>query len=141
PRLARWCSRPTMSPLHDVTVPTEKATFCMGCYWAPECTFGVLAGVIRTRVGHAGAEETAPREECHEAIEMDFDPSVISYQQLLEVFWLHHDPTVEVPCEYASAILYHSPSQKELAERSVAAQPRPVLTKVLPAKVFHEAEE
>ena len=51
-----------MTPLHDVSVSTEKATFCMGCYWAPECTFGVLAGVIRTRVGHAGAAETAPRQ-------------------------------------------------------------------------------
>lgn len=132
-----------MAPLHDVSVATEKATFCMGCYWAPECTFGVLAGVVRTRVGHAGPDEAAPVHECHEAIEVDFDPGVVSYQQLLDVFWLHHDPTLAVPCEYASAILYHNPAQRELAECSLAEQQRqrsPVHTKVLPAKVFHEAE-
>ncbi|XP_034240236.1 peptide methionine sulfoxide reductase-like [Thrips palmi] len=134
-----------MTPLHDVAVPTEKATFCMGCYWAPECTFGVLAGVIRTRVGHAGPEAASLKDECHEAIEMDFDPSVISYRQLLDVFWLHHDPTLDVPTEYASAILYHNAAQRELAERSVAEQrcqrvQGTVRTKVLPAAVFYDAE-
>ena len=132
----------TPPPLHYESASTEKATFCMGCYWAPECTFGVLAGVIRTRVGHAGPDENASIEECHEAIEMDFDPAVVTYKQLLDVFWLHHDPTLEVPVEYASAILYHNPAQRELAERSVAEQKqggKPVLTKVLPAKVFFDA--
>lgn len=86
-----------MSLLHEVNIPTKKATFALGCFWAPDAYFGATKGVIRTRVGFTGGSKGAPTYrnlgDHTEAIELDYDPNEISYKQLLDIFWEIHDPT------------------------------------------------
>jgi len=86
-----------MAPLHEVDIPTVKATFALGCFWGPDGLFGATPGVIRTRVGFTGGSKAAPTYKSlgdhTEAIEIDFDPKEITYDKLLDMFWTHHDPT------------------------------------------------
>lgn len=95
--LHQWDCFQTMVGLHDVNIPTEKATFAMGCFWGPDSLFGATMGVIRTRVGFTGGSKKAPAYKSlgdhTEAIEIDFDPETIKYEQLLNMFWSNHDPT------------------------------------------------
>lgn len=89
-----------MNFLHHLDVPTKKATFGMGCFWGVESLFGSLIGVISTRVGFTGGDKEAPVYKNlgnHiEAVEIDFDPSVVSYENLLNVFWTNHNPTARM---------------------------------------------
>lgn len=137
----------------------EKATFGAGCFWGVEATFRRLAGVKSTQVGYTGGTLDHPTYEdvCTdrtghaEAVEVTFDPQVISYHDLLEVFWNNHNPTTrdrqgpDVGTQYRSAIFYHSPQQLAEARASRdAAQnrfPRPIVTQIVPASVFWPAEE
>ena len=137
----------------------EKATFAAGCFWGVEETFRRLAGVVSTQVGYAGGAIPNPtyRDVCSgetghaEAVEVSFDPSVVSYHDLLEVFWNNHDPTTrnrqgpDVGTQYRSAILFHSPEQEAEARASRdAAQARfrrPIVTEIVPATEFWRAEE
>lgn len=86
-----------MALLHDVNIPAKKATFAMGCFWGPDAYFGATKGVLRTRVGFTGGSKDGPAYKSlgdhTEAIEIDFDPSEISYESLLQLFWTNHDPT------------------------------------------------
>jgi peptide-methionine (S)-S-oxide reductase len=145
--------------LHHHNMTTEKATFGAGCFWGVEETFRKLKGVISTAVGYAGGNKENPSYEdvCTdrtghaEAVEVEFDPSQISYEQLLDVFWSSHNPTTlnrqgpDVGTQYRSVIFYHSPQQKAAAEKSKmekAAQfPRPIVTQIEPASKFWRAEE
>src|SRR6516225_5597135 len=109
---------------------TEKATFGAGCFWGVEEAFRNLKGVISTAVGYAGGTKENPSYEdvCSdrtgnaEVVEVEFDPSEISYPQLLEVFWSNHNPTTlnrqgpDVGTQYRSVVFYHSPEQKSAAE-------------------------
>ncbi len=142
-----------------MTTAPEKATFAAGCFWGVEATFRRLAGVESTQVGYTGGTLAKPTYEnvCSgrtghaEGLEVTFDPSVISYHDLLEVFWDNHNPTTlnrqgpDVGTQYRSAIFYHSPEQKAEAETSRdAAQarfPRPIVTEIVPAAEFWPAEE
>lgn len=137
----------------------EKATFAAGCFWGVEATFRRLAGVESTQVGYIGGEMPKPTyqdvctdETGHaEAVEVTFDPQVISYHDLLEVFWANHDPTTkdrqgpDVGTQYRSAIFFHSPEQEQEARASLeAAQKRfrrPIVTQIVPAAAFWRAEE
>jgi peptide-methionine (S)-S-oxide reductase len=137
----------------------EKATLAAGCFWGVEATFRRLAGVKSTQVGYIGGEQKNPtyKEVCTdstghaEALEVTFDPEVISYHDILEVFWDNHNPTTlnrqgpDVGTQYRSAIFYHSPEQEAEAKASRdAAQarfPRPIVTQILPAPEFWRAEE
>ena len=137
----------------------EKATFAAGCFWGVEATFRRLAGVKSTRVGYTGGALTNPTYEqvCTdrtghaEALEITFDPQVITYHDLLDVFWSNHNPTTlnrqgpDVGTQYRSAIFYHSPEQAQEAQASRdAAQshfPRPIVTQIVPAAEFWPAEE
>jgi peptide-methionine (S)-S-oxide reductase len=137
----------------------EKATFGAGCFWGVEAAFRQLAGVKSTQVGYAGGSMPKPTyqdvctdETGHaEVVEVTFDPSVISYHDLLEVFWANHNPTTlnrqgpDVGSQYRSAIFYHSPEQMAEAQASRdAAQaqfPRPIVTQIVPAAEFWRAEE
>ena len=111
---------------------TEKATFGAGCFWGVEETFRNLKGVVSTAVGYAGGtkdnpsyEDVCTDETGHaEVVEVEFDPSQIRYNQLLDVFWSNHNPTTlnrqgpDVGKQYRSVIFYHSPEQKAAAESS-----------------------
>lgn len=138
----------------------EKATFSGGCFWCMQPPFDALEGVVSTTVGYTGGEEKNPKYEevCHgltkhlESIEITYDPSVISYDKLLEVFWLNVDPTddggqfVDRGHHYQTAIFYHSDYQKEAAEESkkkLSESGRygaPIVTDIRPAMQFYPAE-
>lgn len=140
----------------------EKATFAAGCFWGVEAAFREVKGVIATRVGYTGGQTEYPTYEkvCSgktghaEAVEVTFDPSSVTYQELLDLFWSVHDPTQlnrqgpDHGTNYRSAIFYHSPEQKILAEESRKRLAesgrygrRPVVTEIEPAGPFYPAEE
>ena len=137
----------------------ELATFGAGCFWGVEAAFRRLAGVKSTQVGYVGGTLKNPTydEVCTdrtghaEAVEVSFDPAVISYHDLLEVFWSNHNPTTlnrqgpDVGSQYRSAIFYYSPEQLTVARASrEAAQARfakPIVTQIVPASEFWRAEE
>lgn len=135
--------------MHDIDVPTKKATFAMGCFWAPDSLFGVQNGVIRTRVGFAGG--TTENATYHsigdntEAIEIDYDANEVSYSELLDLFWKNHDPTSRTSKQYTSLIMYHDQEQKELAEKTLKEEEKKksayIVTKILPATKFYDAED
>ncbi len=139
----------------------EKATFAAGCFWGVEATFRSVPGVVSTRVGYTGGKLEQPtyQDVCTdqtghaEAVEITYDPSKVSYQDLLKVFWENHDPTQknrqgpDVGTQYRSAIFFHTPEQeaaarasKEQLERAGAFR-RPIATEIVPATQFWRAEE
>lgn len=137
----------------------EKATLGAGCFWGVEATYRRLAGVKETQVGYEGGKLKNPtyKDVCTdstghaEVLEVTFDPEVISYHDILEVFWDNHNPTTlnrqgpDVGTQYRSAIFYHSPEQEAEAKASRdAAQarfPKPIVTEITPATEFWRAEE
>jgi peptide-methionine (S)-S-oxide reductase len=139
----------------------KKAIFAAGCFWGVEANFRKVKGVIATRVGYTGGGFSEPtyKDVCShktghaEAIEITFDPSIVSYDDLLNVFWSIHDPTtlnrqgLDVGSQYRSAIFYLDSGQKEKAETSkinLEASKRfkkPIVTQIVPASDFWEAEE
>lgn len=137
----------------------EKATFGAGCFWGVEETFRRLAGVKDTAVGYEGGDLDHPtyHDVCTdltghaEVVEVTFDPAVISYHDLLNVFWENHDPTTknrqgpDVGTQYRSVIFFHSPEQEAEAKRSrEEAQKRckrQIVTEIVPASAFWRAEE
>lgn len=140
---------------------TETATLGGGCFWCLEPLFEELEGVLNVVVGYAGGMTPDPdyRQVCTgttghaEVVQITFDPDIISYQEILEVFFSIHDPTTlnrqgaDVGTQYRSIILYHDQSQKEIAEAVMREMTEegiwqhPVVTEVLPYQVFYEAEE
>jgi peptide-methionine (S)-S-oxide reductase len=139
----------------------EKATFAAGCFWGVEAAFRRIPGVVATRVGYTGGHTTDPTYEqvCShttghaEAVEVTFDPERVSYDQLLEAFWTSHNPTtknrqgLDIGDQYRSAIFFHSSEQRDAAERTAEEQqaklhwPRKIVTEVVPAPEFYEAED
>jgi len=139
----------------------EKATFAAGCFWGVEAAFRQVEGVVSTQVGYTGGSLDKPtyKDVCSdttghaEAVEVTFDPSVVSYAQLLEVFWGCHDPTQvdrqgpDHGSQYRSAIFTHSDEQKVTAAASKAALAKsgkhrlPIATQVVPAATFWRAED
>ena len=138
-----------------------KATFAAGCFWAVEATFRQLAGVISTRVGYIGGQTPNPTYEdvCTdrtghaEAVEVEYDPSKISYEQLLNVFWENHDPTTvnrqgpDWGTQYRSVIFFHTPEQETQAQASKQAWDKSgrfrnkIVTQIVPAPTFYPAED
>jgi len=146
--------------MDEAAVPVlEKATFGAGCFWGVEAAFRRLAGVKSTQVGYAGGKVDHPtyKQVCTdttghaEVVEVTFDPKVISYGDLLEVFWDNHNPTTlnrqgpDWGTQYRSAIFFHSPEQEAAARASRdAAQPRfpnKIVTQIEPAPTFWPAED
>jgi len=139
----------------------EQAMFGAGCFWGVEETFRNLKGVTSTAVGYAGGTKENPSYEdvCSdetghaEVVQVEFDPSQINYDQLLDVFWSNHNPTTlnrqgpDVGTQYRSVIFYYSPEQKAAAEASkqkLAASGkfnRPIVTQIEAAQKFWRAEE
>jgi len=102
-------------------VETETATFALGCFWGPDASFGALEGVVRTRVGYAGGTTENPTYKVigdhTETIEIDYDPEVISYRELVEIFFDSHNPYNQAYSrQYASLILYNNSEQQQIAE-------------------------
>jgi peptide-methionine (S)-S-oxide reductase len=140
---------------------TELATFAGGCFWCLEAVFQPLRGVERVVSGYLGGRTREPsyEEVCSgttghaEAIQLTFDPAVISYRDLLLLFFAFHDPTTknrqgpDIGSQYRSAIFIHSSAQREEAERLVAELeqerlfPSPIVTEIAPAGTFYAAEE
>lgn len=149
------------TPAGKASPGTEKATFAAGCFWGVEESFRKLKGVISTRVGYSGGRTKSPTYEdvCTdktghaESIEIEYDPSVISYEGLLDKFWKMHDPTTlnrqgpDAGTQYRSVIFYHDLSQKAAAERSKeklgksGVYKRPIVTEIVPAGEFYPAED
>lgn len=139
----------------------QKATFAGGCFWCMQHPFDELKGVVKTTVGYTGGLEKNPtyeevssgRTSHTEAIEVVYDPSRISYSDLLEVFWRNIDPTtldrqfVDAGSQYRTAIFYHGEEQKRLAEDSKEKLEKsgrfdqPIVTEIAPAMAFYPAEE
>lgn len=139
----------------------EIATFAAGCFWGVEDSFTAIPGIISTRVGYCGGhlEHPSYQDVCSgtsghaEALEITFDPQLISFESLLTIFWECHDPTQlnrqgpDMGSQYRSAIFYHSDIQKQNAEESLQQLEqsgrlhRPVATVIVPAGAFWEAEK
>lgn len=137
------------------------ATFAAGCFWGVEAKFRQLPGVKNTRVGYTGGHTENPDyklvctgETGHaEAIEVEFDPAVISYGQLLDFFWQIHNPTTpnrqgpDVGTQYRSAVFYHDTEQREQAENrkqelnAAGVFSQPIVTEITAASEFYPAEE
>ena len=131
-------------------VDTETATFALGCFWGPDASFGALEGVVRTRVGYAGGDKVNPTYKMigdhTETIEIDYDPEVISYSELLEIFFASHDPyRPAYSRQYASLILYNNSEQQNLAlemkEKLEAESGREIKTEIKELDKFYFAED
>jgi methionine-S-sulfoxide reductase len=138
-------------PPIDLAVPDGllTATFGNGCFWAPDARFGLLEGVWRTRVGYAGGELQQPTYRTigdhTECFQVDYDPSAISYDDLLELFWQSHEPTMPAyKTQYASLILANDDEQlaraRESAERYGRLIGAHVVTRIEPLRTFWLAE-
>lgn len=139
----------------------KTATFAAGCFWGVEEAFRNINGVISTEAGYTGGTVPDPTYEpvCSgrtghaEAVRLRYDPGVVTYRELLDIFWSIHDPTQkdrqgpDIGTNYRSAIFYHDDEQKEQAtisrdERAGSGKyRRPIVTEIVPAGVFWRAEE
>jgi peptide-methionine (S)-S-oxide reductase len=140
------------------TSTSELATFGGGCFWCTEALFKMLPGVKSVASGYAGGTTENPtyQQVCNgntghaEVIQVEYDPKVISYQKLLDEFWVTHDPTTlnrqgaDQGTQYRSIILYHNEAQKTQAEKSKSAAQSlfddPIVTEIVPLKKFYKAE-
>src|SRR6185503_5148969 len=140
---------------------TEKAIFAAGCFWCTEAAFEEVPGVISAVSGYTGGtlknpsyEQVSTGHTGHaEALEVTFDHAKVSYEKLLDVFWVNHDPTVnnrqfcDSGSQYRPGIFYTSPEQKRLAEASKAKWEKekpfrqPIVTEITAASEFYPAEE
>jgi len=138
---------------------TEKATFGGGCFWCVEAVFSRYDDVLSAVSGYAGGSVANPtyKQVCTgstghaEVVQIEFDPSVISYEQMLDIFWQAHDPTTlnrqgnDAGTQYRSIILYHDEKQRAIAEKSKAAIAEefsdPIVTEIKPLTTFYKAEE
>lgn len=140
---------------------TEKATFAGGCFWCMQHPYDELKGVVSTAVGYTGGHKDNPtyEEVCAgdtghaEAIEVLYDPTQITYAELLNVFWRNIDPTTlnrqfaDAGTQYRTAVFFHSEEQKQLAELSKEEMERsgiyddPIVTEITPASTFYRAED
>jgi len=138
-----------------------KAIFAAGCFWGVEATFRQVPGVVSTRVGYIGGHTANPtyKEVCTdgtghaEAVEIEYDPARVSYDQLLDIFWENHDPTQlnrqgpDWGTQYRSAIFFTSPEQEQAAKTSKqkreksGAYRKPIVTQIVPQAPFYAAED
>src|SRR5512136_1177193 len=138
----------------------DVATLAGGCFWCLEAVYDELKGVVDVVSGYSGGRAANPSYEAvctgetghAETVQITYDPQVISYRQLLEVFFTIHDPTTlnrqgaDVGTQYRSAIFYHNPEQKAAAESVIAELSaeklweRSIVTEVVPLKTFYKAE-
>jgi peptide-methionine (S)-S-oxide reductase len=138
----------------------EVATLAGGCFWCTEAAFSIIKGVEQIEPGYTGGIVSNPTYEQvstgttghAEAAQITFDPKIISYREILEIFFTMHDPTslnrqgADVGTQYRSAIFYHNEMQKKVAQQLIdelnqeAIFDRPIVTSVEPLKMFYKAE-
>jgi peptide-methionine (S)-S-oxide reductase len=148
--------------MNDVTTPptTEIATLGGGCFWCLEAVYQRLQGVTQVVSGYAGGKLPNPSYQLvctgltghAEVVQVTFDPAVVSFGEIIEIFFTIHDPTTrnrqgaDVGTQYRSAIFYHSPEQKAIAEQVIASLtaerlwPKPIVTEVTSLDKFYPAE-
>jgi len=140
----------------------SKATFAAGCFWGVEEAFSKAKGVTSTMVGYTGGRTEHPTYEqvCShatghaEAVQVEYDPQQVTYEQLLDIFWSIHNPTTkdrqgpDIGSQYRSAVFYHAPQQQAAAETSKRRLEqrhrygrRPIVTEIVPVTIFYRAEE
>ncbi|MFA5777801.1 MAG: peptide-methionine (S)-S-oxide reductase MsrA [Parcubacteria group bacterium] len=139
----------------------ETATFAAGCFWGVEKIFSGINGIKTTIVGYTGGiaedpsyEDVSTEKTEHvEAVQIKFNPAIISYDKLLEIFWKSHDPTtlnrqgMDMGTQYRSVVFYHSLNQKKISEESkeklknMKKFKNPIITEIVPATTFYKAEE
>jgi len=139
----------------------EKATFGAGCFWGVEETFRRIKGVVSTAVGYAGGSKENPvyKEVCSgrtghaEVVQVEFEPSQVTYGSLLEVFWNCHNPTTlnrqgpDFGTQYRSVVFFHTPEQEKEAKALKESLGKggkfgdPIVTEIVPASTFWRAEE
>lgn len=142
-------------------MPTEIATLGGGCFWCLEAVYDDLRGVERVVSGYAGGHVPEPSYQhvCSgttghaEVVQITYDPDVVSFRELLDVFFTIHDPTTlnrqgaDVGTQYRSAIFYHTPEQKAIAEETIQALTNeglwddPIVTEIVPLEKFYPAED
>lgn len=138
---------------------TETATLGGGCFWCLEAVYQELKGIQHVESGYTGGQVTNPTYEqvCDgttghaEVVRLEFDPAVVSYREILEIFFTIHDPTTpnrqgnDVGTQYRSAIYYHSPQQHETARQVIACMASvwdaPIVTELSPAQAYYKAED
>ncbi len=146
----------------DAKTATQTATFGAGCFWGVEETFRKTPGVVSTAVGFEGGTMDNPsyKDVCYkdtghaEVVEVQYDPSRVTYEELLRIFWDNHNPTTlnrqgpDVGSQYRSVIFFHTPEQEKTAlaskedmSRSGKWGGRPIVTQIVPAATFYKAED
>jgi len=140
---------------------TDRATFGAGCFWGVEAAFRKIQGVVSTTVGYSGGSSKNPtyKDVCSgrtghaEVVQVEYDPSKTSYEELLNVFWSVHDPTQlnrqgpDVGTQYRSVIFFYNAEQEAAAKAAKAHLERsgryrkPIVTEIIPASEFYMAEE
>jgi peptide-methionine (S)-S-oxide reductase len=159
-RRAAMPKTPTVLEPAEPPAGMVKATFGAGCFWCIEAVFEQLKGVQAVVSGYSGGDVKNPTyEEVHtgatghaEAVQITFDPELISYAELLEVFWRMHDPTTpnrqgnDIGPQYRSVIFWHNEEQRRLAEHSkqrletASVFANPIVTEIVPFTAFYRAE-
>ncbi len=160
----RYCINSVALKFAEIKPPKfqqlQKAAFAAGCFWGVQSAFQQVKGVVKVTAGYTGGRLKNPTYSqvstgatAHaEAVEIEFDPAQVSYEQLLDLFWSIHDPTTpnqqgpDIGSQYRSAIFYYTPQQKQAALASKAKlekskeYPSPVVTEIVQAKDFYSAE-
>lgn len=154
-------SRQALAPQRTAAVRLEKATFGLGCFSCAEAIFEQLRGVATVDPGYSGGSLKSPTYDQvssglsghAEVVQITYDPRIISYDELLEVFWKIHDPTTlnrqgkDIGAHYRSAIFYHGEKQREIAKsykqklEASDAFADPIVTEITPFKAFYPAEK
>jgi len=137
----------------------EKATFGAGCFWGVEAAFRQVKGVVSTAVGYSGGHlpNATYKDVCSgrtghaEVVQVEYEPTQVSYDDLLKVFWENHDPTTlnrqgpDVGAQYRSAIFFHTPEQEAAAkaskEKMQAGYKNKIVTEITAASEFYRAED
>lgn len=160
----RYCMNAVALKFAEIDLPKkeqfEQAAFAAGCFWGVQAAFAEIKGVVKTTVGYAGGKLENPTYEdvCAgktghaETVELEFNPKVVAYEKLLDIFWQIHDPTTpdqqgpDIGNQYRSLIFYYTPEQRKIAlaakeklQRS-GRYKKPITTEIVEAKVFYKAE-
>lgn len=162
--MAFWIGGMTIAPQGSLAVEESqyaKATFAGGCFWCMEEVYEKVQGVVSVISGYTGGQLANPTYEQvsaggtghTESVEVTYDPTKVTYQHMLDVFWHNVDPTTlnaqfcDHGSQYRTAIFYHDETQKRLVDQSKQAVessksfPQPIVTEIVPTSVFYSAEE